>query len=176
MGRKWKCIYKPKMDDWFTVGEVYEEDSAGSVTDNQGHKWTKGIEIPSRYAGYKFEEVNVTMSVKEKIRNGAMVKLDNERYYIALIGGVYSGAGVLSQLGGCDYFHLSSLDEDQIEAIYEVQCTCDGIDEMLEVAKGEIDWDVDFKEIYRKPCVREMTVAEIEKELGYAIKVIKEDK
>lgn len=116
------------------------------------------------------------MSVKEKIRNGAMVKLTDGTYYIALIGGVYGTKGYLSQLGGCDYESISDLEDDEIEAIYEVHCVCDGIYEMLYVAEEGGDPYDDFRTVYEKPKVKEMTVAEIERELGYKIKVIKEDK
>lgn len=173
MGRKWECVGVPIDSNWFTFGKVYEESTTGSVIDDQGYKWGRGIEDPSKYGGYKFKEV--TMGVKEKIRNGSFVKLSNDRYYVAMIGGVYGTPGILHQIGDDDFEHIKFLEEDRIEAIYEARDEVVGINEMIDAVEGEY-YKSNFNLIYEKTKVKELTVADVEKILGYKVKIVKEDK
>ena len=180
MGRKWKCVKSSRR--YLTVGRIYEEDEKGCIKDNDGDLWNKGSKSTvaewfdtMSYGAIKFVEVK-DMSAKDNIQNGSMVKLDDGKFYIALIGGRY-GNGFLhciSDTSG-DYDTLNGIDEEQVEGVYEAKETYYGVSEMQQAARSDADLSSYFNCVYKKQEVKELTVAEIEKLLGYSVKIIKEE-
>ena len=133
----------------------------------------------------KIEE-DKTMTFNEvTLKNGDIVFAKNDNAYLFLSGGNY-GNGWLHSLktdnclykeeNGNWYHYLtdSVVDDDFFRTVLRPDYAYSGLKEALDVVKGERNDNVYHHVVWMYTPPKEMTVAEIEKILGYSIKVVKE--
>ena len=113
------------------------------------------------------EEEEKMENVKQLLKNGDMVITRNGEKYIFMKD--YLGQNVFKDKDG-EFCYLSSYDKDLI-------CKLDGftVIEIKEPKRRSTRWfnEAEYETKWKREEVKEMTVAEIEKELGYKVKVVK---
>ena len=184
MARRWRCV-KRIQDNWdnFIVGKVYEVNVNGHlVTENGVELTTVGSEVDKSWlkSHYIFEEVK-DMFTKADLQQFDVVRTSSGRYYMFLSGGPYAdGTFVRVMSDECGFMRPNAYnDELTFHNPYF------SIDEVLRpifrsaapLTKEILYNPVLYKQVFDRkaiPPAKELTVAEIEKLLGYSVKIVKE--
>lgn len=192
MGRKWLC--KRRLYDFaenFTPGKVYEADKDGHITSDFGHVFMSiGPEINKSWISrhYIFEEVT-SMFTKADLRIGDVITMGNGTQYIFMVGGVYTDGGTfvgIHQGDTCwldpnDYNEDLKISTTRHEAAYNIMKVYRPKHRyVFDIEKGyaeshRYEFELVFDRERDMPKPKELTVGEIEKLLGYSVKIVKED-
>ncbi len=137
-----------------TISEVTDFGNYKIAEDTEGYIWTEQMFEPVPSFG------------KHLLRDGVIVKRKNDTYAIVIGNSMHSKKG---------FINLSDYDDDlknkidpsefDIMAIY----TPDGSGSIRDIINGEY-----LELIAERPEVKEMTLEQICKELGYNVKIVKE--
>lgn len=170
--------------DAFVVGRVYEVNANGHLVTESGVELTTvGSDVNKSWlkSHYIFEEVK-DMFTKADLQQFDVVRTSNGRYYMFLSGGPYAdGTFVRVMSDECGFMRPNQYNDDL--TFSNPYCS---IDEVLRpifrsaapLTKEILDNHVLYKQVFDRkaiPPAKELTVAEIEKLLGYSVKIVKEE-
>ena len=188
MARRWRCVKAPDTFSMFTVGKIYTESEDRTITGDDGFVYRKfgcvsAIAWLHRNVGasYKFEEVK-DMFTKADLQQFDVVRTSSGRYYVFLSGGPYSREGTFVRVMSdeCGFMRPNEYNDD-----LTFHSPYFSIDEVLRpvfrsaapLTKEVLYNPVLYKQVFDRkaiPPAKELTVAEIEKLLGYSVKIVKE--
>ena len=182
----WKCTrLRVGPNPSFTVGKIYKLDDFNDTIAGDGshvfgkftsHKDTGGVISWLKELGYDFEEVE-DMFDKDSLKTGMIVKTKNNAIWMVLKDSIYGD--ILLRI--CDNVSVArriSLTEITKDLQHKNN---DGL-AIVKVAKPDFFPDIFDLEtelsnstvVYQRKEPKEITISEIEKILGYKIKIVKE--
>lgn len=187
MGKKWKCVVAPCGSNSFTVGKIYEEDENRAITGDDRYIWRRcskesAVEwIHDEGCGaYKFEEVT-DMFKKSDLKNGDVVQTENGEYFMYLTGGIYADTGTFAEVFCEETGWLDPKDYNEDLTERDAFPAFD-IDKVFRpkwrgtVPLSKRILEKEYVVVYerKEATAKELSVAEIEKLLGYPVKIVKE--
>lgn len=151
----WYYSHEPKMDEtsWVTDYRAARGYNPGISGDDWKDSKIKIIPKEAR-ADYQAGDVLVMSS-------GEVLQYVHSDWFYGLH---------LDERSSVDFRYISidaDVNKGTIDAIYRPA----GFQDLIDILRGDVST---LKTVYRREQVKEMTVAQIEKELGYSIKVVKE--
>lgn len=185
--RKWRCT-RSGSETFFTVGKVYREYADKSFEDNLVERWGEGPVFDAENQEYRicdlpyyaFEEVKkeeTSMFDKNTLVIGDVIELKRGKQYILMpqsekYKGHYAGPDlVFINITMPDWRSFASVQNNEIVRVYRRQFSSDF------PRDGKVSYGNENKDsvIYdaTKSKVKELTVEEISKLLGYDVKVVK---
>lgn len=185
--RKWRCT-KSEVD-LFTKGKVYNEYADGTFQDNTRTRWSScphkqgNIALLADMDWITFEEVKeeIGMFDKNALVIGDVIELTGGKKFILMpqteqFKGQYDRTdSVFVNVKEQEWQMFSEIDADEIARVYRRVCSAD-FPRNGEVNYGEGDIAGKYRGVIydaTKPKVKELTVEEISKLLGYEVKVVK---
>ena len=113
------------------------------------------------------------MVTKEDLRNGMVVETRKGNRYCVCGGRFIGFEGWLNSVDFNDFLECEPLNISLEGKLLRDEFTIDKIYDEIQVL-NDMKYEKSLKLLWEREVPKEMTVAEIEKELGYPIKIVKE--